>query len=421
MGRRVLPSDEELLAAAREHGCTSHAQVAAAVGANKSTVQRHAGASDGPYAQHIEDVFRENLEHRRAAIKDGVEAQEIGEAEILRIDLDETQARAKAERSARIDEEKVLRRLESALRSSAPEYTPPPVAIDDGESSGEFVLLLSDLHAGEVVDPDKVLGMNAYNWEIMLARLARTRDRLLSHLQHAPWTVRKLHIFMLGDNLSGAHHEDLAWTNEMTDAEALVQLAEDMAAWVSDVAQHFPHVSIAGVPGNHPRRNKKPSPKLAANNDDWALYHIMRLLHRDSPTIDFSIKRGDFNTAMVCDRWRFLLMHGDGIRSSMPGVPWGGVVRRVTTLQQQFQAGGMPIDYVTLGHFHTRNALEGVGVETYTNASLKGLDEHSLKQFGSGRPPSQVLLKVHPSHGVTDMSYIDLVDRRPAGAPLLAA
>jgi hypothetical protein len=416
MGRRVLPPDDELLRAAREKQCTSHAQTAKAVGANDSTVQKY--AKENPeLGEMLEVIYRDNLAAKRKNIAAGVETREIGEAEILRVDLDEAAARAKAERDARVDEEATLRRLENALRTSAPKYKPPPPLKKGKETPGEFVLLLSDLHAGEVVDSDKVLGMNAYNWEIMRARLARVRDRLLSHAEHAPWPIARLHVFMLGDMLSGAHHDDLAWTNELTDAEALVQLAEDLSVWTSDIAQHFQHVSVAGVPGNHPRRNRKPSAKLAANNDDWALYHIIRLLHEQSPTVDFSIRRGDFNTAMVCDRWRFLLMHGDGIRSSMPGVPWGGVVRRVTTLQQQFQAGGMPIDYVTLGHFHTRNALEGVGVETYLNASLKGLDEYSLKQFGSGRPPSQMLLKVHPAHGVTDVSYIDLVDRHPAGMP----
>lgn len=98
----------------------------------------------------------------------------------------------------------------------------------------------------------------------------------------------------------------------------------------------------------------------------------------------------------------------------MPGVPWGGVVRRITVLEQQFAAAKQPIDYVCLGHFHALNTLEGVGARTLMNGSVKGLDEYSMKQFGSGRSPSQLLATFHEKRGLTGTRIIDLIDKQPA-------
>jgi len=55
------------------------------------------------------------------------------------------------------------------------------------------------------------------------------------------------------------------------------------------------------------------------------------------------------------------------------------------------------------------------------NGSVKGVDEYSLKQFGSGRGPQQLLLTFHPRRGLTDVSFVDCEDVRPSGEPRLAA
>jgi hypothetical protein len=219
---------------------------------------------------------------------------------------------------------------------------------------------------------------------------------------------------MLGDMLSGDIHDELAQTNEFPNEEATVQFALDGAEWLTGFEDHFGQISVAGVPGNHPRRAKKPTAKMAANNSDWTAYQMMRLYHRGNPKFEWQFPKAAYTVVTVAERWRTLLMHGDGIRSTMPGVPWGGVVRRITTLEQQFSKAKQPIDYVALGHFHTANALDGVGVKTFLNGSVKGLDEYSLRQFGSGRHPSQLLLTFHREHGISDVSYIDLEPQLPA-------
>lgn len=325
-------------------------------------------------------------------------------------DLERT---VRAQRREDIKEERWMQRLEDAMRTRRPHRFPAPKVKTKGvaTSGHEMVLLFSDTHAYEIVNGTETLGMNEYSRAILLQRMARLQERVLSYVAHRPYPITKLHVWMLGDMLSGDIHEELAMTNELPHEEATVQFALDAAEWLNGFVPHFETIRVSGVPGNHPRRSKKPSNKMAHNNSDWVAYKIIELYHRGNKSFEFNFPKAGFAVETVASNWRCLLMHGDGVRSTMPGVPWGGVMRRVVTLQQQFHTANMPINYVALGHYHTANAVEGTGMKIFMNGSVKGLDEYSMKQFGSGRDPMQLLLTFHHKHGVTDISYLDLVDR----------
>ena len=331
--------------------------------------------------------------------------------------LENQRLRAAADRAAKgeIAEERVLQRIEAAARMVSVDYEPQPferpVAGDRTEQ--ELVLLWSDLHAAEVVSLEETRGINEYDWSIMESRMEGAQKAVFSHADHFGFNASGLTIAMLGDMLSGDIHEELAITNDRPLAEAVVDLAAAHVPWILRFADHFGHVRIAGVPGNHPRSTKKPKMKQAHDNADWLFYHFLRALLQDDERIEFDIARGSFNVITLADRWRALLMHGDGIRTTMPGVPWGGVIRRITVLESQFVAARQPLDYVMLGHFHTRNSLDGVQSKTFLNGSVKGADEYSLKSFGSGRPAAQSLLSFHPKRGWTGEYSINLQGVQP--------
>lgn len=348
-------------------------------------------------------------------------AQRIKEREVNRVDQLEHQVKEleralRKERDNDIIAERILDRFSDAIDKVEPKYNPDVIpSIDRELDEHEFVLLFSDTHAGEVVSSEETLGLNEYNWDIMLERMGKIQESVLSYQAHRPYSVSKLHVFNLGDSLSGDIHDELLATNDRPMAEATVQFGYDQAEFLAGFAPYFESIEFVGVPGNHPRATKKPSNKEAHNNADWIANKITELALQYEPKFDFYLPKSAFATHIVADRWRCLLMHGDGIRSTMPGVPWGGVARRVTTLEQQFAKAKQPIDYVTLGHFHTANVLDGVGSKTFVNGSVKGPDEYSLKQFGSGRQAIQLLLTFHPRNGLTDVSYIDLQPVSPAG------
>lgn len=330
---------------------------------------------------------------------------EVDETEVLRQRVRELEAQARARRKIEVVEHRILEAFENAIEARKPVYNPKVIRKKPKEDEHEFVLLWSDTHAGEVVSEVETNGINAYDWQTMLKRLDRIREGVFSFQENRPYPVRKLHIAALGDMLSGNIHDELVETNESPLAECTVQLGEDGSVFIESFLEGFDELTFSGVVGNHPRAKRKPQAKLAFDNADWLAYRIMELALRKESRISFDVPKAATHPIMVCKR-RLLLMHGDGIRSTMPGVPWGGVMRRVTSLDRQYTSKGMPIDHYLLGHFHQGNVVDQGRI--MMNGSVKGPDEYTIKAFGYGSPPQQLLATFHPRHGLTDVSFIDL-------------
>jgi len=411
MDEHDLTTSEGLKAAFAE--CGSWAEVGRVYGIAASTLKSRAAragifmergiAKQAPVADVDEALRHENLKLRR-------QVQDLSKREF--------------------ESENVVRRIEEAVREASIGFKPVPISPSDSptRSSQELVLLFSDTHASEVVSLEETEGINEYDWETMLVRMDRITSSVVSHVQHQRFSISKLHVFMLGDMLSGDIHEELAVTNDRPTASAVVDFAYDTSAWLTDlvirlsdvnawdplVPQHGV-VNVAGVPGNHPRASKKPQAKLAHNNADWLSYKMIEAILSHDPAFTFSFQYGGMNLQKIAGRYRMLLMHGDGIRSSMPGVPWGGVTRRVISLEAQMNKARKPLDYIVMGHWHSPQSLAGISSRTWINSSVKGADEYSLKQFGQGHDPSQTLLSFHPDRGWTGQYAVDLTNRLAAG------
>jgi len=333
--------------------------------------------------------------------------EEVSEVEILEQRVKELEAAHRKDRKAVVMDERITQAVIDATKTTKSKYKPAPYK-KSGKDEHEFVLLWSDTHAGETVSEEETSGINTYDWDIMLKRMDKMRESIISYQENRPYNIEKLHIMALGDMLSGNIHDELEATNSIPLAEATVQFGVDNAEFVESFTEYFPEIHFSGIVGNHPRGHKKPWSKQGYDNADWTAYNISRLVLRNNKRITFEIPKANQHITTVADRWRFLQFHGDSIRSSMPGVPWGGVMRRVNALQASYSGQGKPIDLFVCGHFHSAAMVQSDAGQIAMNGSVKGVDEYSLKAFGGGRPPQQLLLTVHPRNGLTDVSMLDL-------------
>lgn len=329
--------------------------------------------------------------------------ERVSEEEILRQRVTELERDFRGERKQEVFEERLIRAIRASCQAKTPAYKPGPARASRKEAH-EFVLLWSDTHAAEVVSREETNGLNEYDWAIMLRRQKKLTEAVLSFQENRPYPVSKLHVLALGDMLSGNIHEELAETNEFPLAEATVQAGLDFAEWLEAFVPHFQHVGFSGVVGNHPRAHRKPRAKQKFDNADWVMYQVMKQRLARTP-VGFEVPRAQKWPVDVCGR-RILMFHGDGIRSTMPGVPWGGVMRRVAALQNEYAGAGQPIDHFVCGHFHQSNVVQGGRI--VMNGSVKGMDEYSLHAFGGGESPRQVLMTFHPRRGFVEAAFLDL-------------
>lgn len=412
----AYPSDAKLAEGIRKFGTV--AALAAELGIARKSLSDYIRKDPARLAL----VEEAKADHQKALSQDADAAVDEAEApeqeegpsreEILEQELREAQAALRKQSKDNVLEERIVERLRDHIPHAKTSYRAPVISEKDEYDEHEFVALFSDTHAGETVELESTLGMNEYGWDIMLERMAKFQKSVISYQRNRPYPIRTLWVAELGDMFSGDIHEELRITNDRIVDEAVVDFSYDVAEWLQAFKPYFERINVVGVPGNHPRRDKKPMAKLNHANADWLHYNFTAALLRDDPQFTFTFPRSHYADAYICGRHHMLFMHGDGIRTTMPGVPWGGVVRRITTLQGQFNKAGQPIHYVGMGHFHTTNAIEGVGIKTFVNGSVKGLDEYSMQAFGHGQDPAQLLLTFHPEHGVTDVSYVDLAPRR---------
>lgn len=273
----------------------------------------------------------------------------------------------------------------------------------------EMLLLLSDAHFSEVVDPRVAMGLH-YNEDVAKRRIERVRDVAIRYkqLRSSSYPIQKLTVAVLGDMLSGDIHEELEVNNQNPLPVALVTLAYYLHDMFVSLAAEFGNVEAIFVPGNHPRTTKKMRFKQRTmTNWEYVLGHMVRALAQDSYKVDVPLQ---IVPIFKIFNWRVGLHHGDSIKSnSFAGIPFYGMRQRREAVQALLRHLGQPqVDYLAFGHFHQPTVLEGTDCTIIINGAVKGGDEYSIGNYFSSNDPVQYLLTFHEKHGCTDYSRINL-------------
>lgn len=397
------PSDNDLLALIGESG--SVAAASRRLGVSPSTLKDHIrkqGLTEQAQA----------LRSRRLQAVIADNDDEVSELDLLKARNDELERAARKSKKMKVGEERVLRAVEQAVEQVPPPKRAPRAlpAKPSGEAHHRQLLVLSDFHGGEVVDPDGVNGLNAYDWAIQEDRVNELIDGVLSHQRRSP-QLTGLDVLFVGDMCSGTNHQEIAETNEYPLAEQAVKMGYLQGSIIERLLPTNGDVRVGVVVGNHPRLQAKPAAKRIFDNGDWIAGVIMEEYLKKYPQVQCRVSRGGSLFWEIAGRLCYV-WHGDGVRSSMPGVPFGGIMRRVNEIARQYDR---KIDHFIYGHFHTATVVQGGRI--IGNGSLKGVDEFCLKSFGGGDPPTQLLLTFDEKRSrLTDVKYLTPT----AGLPLAA-
>lgn len=276
---------------------------------------------------------------------------------------------------------------------------------------GKSVLgcLISDVHMGEVVDPEEILGINAFNPDICRARLKRYFEAAcaVGHRWASDTDCEGVILALAGDMVSNDLHHELTMTNALTATEQVGAVVEVLAAGIGLLLQAYPRVHIPSVPGNHGRTTLKSTAKLYSRlSYDTLVAAILAERFAGDERVTFQIGRSTDQLTPVLGR-TIMTTHGDkmgtggGQGFAGPMLP---IVRGTKKIAAQQASIGRKADLIQHGHYHTT----GNPGPVLANGSVPGYSEFGSDIRAVVEPPQQWLYLMHSKWGLRERAPIQL-------------
>lgn len=344
-------------------------------------------------------------------LDDAIASQDI-EAERLRLIVEKLKVELAASRaharelSGELDRLQAVASFAGASRIEIPKW----LTRRDRKPRSEAIVctIFSDAHLDEVVNPDEIGGLNAYDRKIATQRFERYINGI-EHLtsEHLNGVTYKGCVMALGGDLVSGNLHDLAETNDGTLPETIAYWVPVIASGIQRLADVFGQVHVPVVVGNHGRLTRKPrTKKRAVDNLDWLIGKLLEQRFAGDKRVTFDVPENPDVTFTVYGT-KFLMTHGDQANGGM-GI--AGVWSPIQRLRAR-KLSRMSFDWLVMGHWHQYVHSQGLIV----NGSSKGYDEYASVMNFAPEPPQQALWIVTPEHGVTWAAPVFVSDRKSEG------
>ncbi len=325
-----------------------------------------------------------------------------------------------------------VEQLVSMASSLAPlSYQTAPEAMpyrDDVESRAQSaVLLLSDTHVGQVIEPCQTQGFGKYDFPTFLARLKFYEQAVISIIRdHTTTNLDELVICLGGDMIHGALNHGSEAAQHNTLFQQFYGAGHAIAQFIRNLAAYVPKVQIYCTVGNHPRwanQHKMPTENRYSNFDQF-LYAYIQALTAEVDGLNWHLDTQPFALFDV-QGFRFHLSHGDNMKGGDKalGIPNHGVGRLVSSNSQLFgKLDEAAPHYYLMGHLHRSITLPHSRGSVIFNGGFPGIDGYGLAGGFSPVDPKQVFFLVHPKYGKSasyeiELKYAGVTDRPPYSIP----
>lgn len=245
---------------------------------------------------------------------------------------------------------------------------------------GTQMASLTDWHLDEVVQPDEILDLNAYNRKIAHQRVDRWAQKLLTlpreYMQGLD--LQGTIICATGDLFTGEIHEELTETNEDSILGSMLYWMEPIISVVEGVAGEVPGLEIDCVPGNHPRTTQKFDHKRRVKKNYeqffWAVVRDRIADRGKAKNVTINVSPSSNFNLEVYGR-NYVLDHGyefkggTGISGAFAPLSLGSHRKN---LRQS--VAGLPMHTMIIGHMHQIINIPGV----IMGGCLKGYDEYAF-------------------------------------------
>lgn len=307
------------------------------------------------------------------------------------------------ELAAALAEAETLRQalgLAEAVQAGTSPISIPRRELASGQREGCAVIMASDWHAGETVDPGMVFGKNEYNPEIFRLRAARMAAgaEWLIDLNAKAFRIKDALIWLGGDLMTGFIHEDLAVTNAVGPVDEILLWLDAAEALVRQVARRVDRVVVACSYGNHGRMTPKPRIhsgamlSLEVLGYKWLADRLRDLkpARKGAPGVTIRVATGEHLYVDVLG-WNVRLTHGDAVRYQ-GGV--GGVTIPLKKAIHRWDTA-LRAHYTLVGHFHQYLDMGPCVV----NGSLIGYSPYAVRIAAEWEEPAQGFFVIDSKRG----------------------
>lgn len=316
-------------------------------------------------------------------------------------------------RDARVDADRTRREMDDLVRQlkeararqafidNLATFRAPPKIIPRESSTDvrEFtaVVLASDWHVEEPVEPAGVAYRNEYNLEIAAKRIERFFKAIIWNIEHhrasGRVAIRDLVLWLGGDLMTGYIHPELVESNLLSPTETIRWLLPHLRNGFATLLSRldFAHIEVPCSFGNHGRTTEKRRIATGyANSFEWLMYHSLADEFRNEPRIHFEITPSAHQYVEVYGR-TIHFHHGDDVRF-MGGVGGLGIpLLKAVPMWDRIKRA----DIHCIGHHHT---LKDFG-RAVVNGSLIGYGTYSQSIRADFEEPQQAMFYMDKTRG----------------------
>lgn len=288
-------------------------------------------------------------------------------------------------------------RTEVALDIARDSMRPRPIPKISGKSDATAVLVLSDWHWGERVDPSTVNGLNEFNPQIAHERAVRVFQGAVRVIEVARklCQIDTLVVALLGDFITGYIHEELRKSNHLSPVQEVLAVQDEIYDGVAFLKKNAgcSRIVVPTCFGNHGRTTQKWEFSTAhLNSYEWMMYHTLRKHLGALRGVEMEVGNSYLQTLEIQGR-KVRFHHGNGIRYQ-GGV--GGITIPVNKAIARWNTQDR-VDHDIFGHFHQSQA----GSRWTCNGSLIGHSAFAMQNGFEFEPPKQRLVVISRKRGVT--------------------
>jgi predicted phosphodiesterase len=260
-----------------------------------------------------------------------------------------------------------------------------------------MVVLLSDIHCEERVDPETVNGLNSYDLDVCEQRMAELQERFFVLLEHERQLAKidRVVVWLGGDLISGHIHPDTAEMAQLAPLSACRFIGGIVRAFIDQVADHAREVVVATNSGNHGRSTEKLRVGTEMDHSFEQHLYLTMAAAEARKNVRWQIGTGYLNYVDL-DGFRVRFHHGHAVK-------YGGGIGGITIPTNKAIGAWDAIeraDLTCFGHWHQFQWLRAG--RYVANGSVIGHSAYATRIKAAYEPPCQAAIVIdHGRHEVT--------------------